>query len=483
MNIKAISTNVGKALLVSALFMFLSVIVSLLNGRDSALGPLLISFIITFTVGAFPFIFVRKTYPVTMRDGYLIIFLSWVLSFIFGMLPYVLWGGEFTLVNAWFESVSGYTTTGATILTDIEAVPKSLLFWRSSTHFIGGLGVVVFLLLVLPDASPFRLRLTNLEISSLSREGYRFRSAQTVRIIFCVYIGLAAVETLLLWMAGMSLFDALNHSFSTVATGGFSTHNASIAYFNSDLISAIVLFFMVISAMHFGVIYAVVVKGSFKVLRSPVIKYYLSFLAVLTVLLSISLRVNGNCGSWARALFESAFQIAAFTTTTGFGLTDNASYPLFAGALLMFACIQCGCSGSTSGGLKADRVLIVGKGLAAEIKRMLHPSSVSQVRVGGHPIADSTVKSILLFVVVYFITIFISAILMMACGMDGLEAVSGAIASVGNVGLALGSIGTMGNYSAVPVMAKLICCLDMFLGRVEIFPVLTVFSMIFERQK
>ncbi len=186
MNIKVISMNVGRALLVSALFMFLSMVVSVLNGMDSAFGPLAISFIITFIFGAFPFIFVRQSPAISVRDGFLIIVLSWLLSFIFGMLPYVLWGGEFSLVNAWFESVSGYTTTGSTILTDIERLPKSLLFWRSSTHFIGGLGVVVFLLLVLPTASPFRFKLTNIEQSSLSREGYRYRSMSTVYVMVSI---------------------------------------------------------------------------------------------------------------------------------------------------------------------------------------------------------------------------------------------------------------------------------------------------------
>ena len=182
MNVKAISLNVGKALLVSALFMFLSIIVSIIEGYDSAFTPLLISFIITLIVGAFPFIFVRKNEALSLNDGFLTIFLSWMLSFIFGMLPYVLWGGEFTLINAWFESVSGYTTTGATILTDVEALPKSLLFWRSSTHFIGGLGVIVFLLLVMPQASPYRLKLTNMEMSALSKGGYRYNSAKVIRV-------------------------------------------------------------------------------------------------------------------------------------------------------------------------------------------------------------------------------------------------------------------------------------------------------------
>ena len=190
MNLKVISRNVGFALLTSAFFMFLSIIVSMSRGNDSALAALIISFVITFTVGVFPFIFVRSTERISLKDGYMIIVLSWSLSFIFGMLPYLLWGGPFTVVNSLFESVSGYTTTGATILEEVEALPDSLLFWRSSTHFIGGLGVVVFLLLIIPSSSPVRLRLTNLEISSLSREGYRSRANKTVIIYSSVYFAL-----------------------------------------------------------------------------------------------------------------------------------------------------------------------------------------------------------------------------------------------------------------------------------------------------
>ena len=182
MNIKVISRYVGYALLVSALFMFLSILVSVANGNDSALAALMISFTLTFTVGIFPFFFVRKTSAINLKEGYLIIVLSWILSFIFGMLPYALWGGPFTIVNAWFESVSGFTTTGATILEDVESLPNSLIFWRSSTHFIGGLGVVVFLLLIIPSSSQMKLRLTNLELSSLSKSGYRSGSGKIVYI-------------------------------------------------------------------------------------------------------------------------------------------------------------------------------------------------------------------------------------------------------------------------------------------------------------
>jgi len=186
MNIKAISSNVGKALLVNALFMLVSIIVSISDGMDEAFAPLAVSFIITSILGAFPLIFVRHGYENSVKDGYITIVVAWLMSFIVGMLPYVLYGGEFTLVNAWFESVSGYTTTGSTILTDIESLPRSLLFWRSSTHFIGGLGVVVFLLLIMPGGSSFKFRLSDLEVSSLSRYGYRYRRTNVPRIMLSV---------------------------------------------------------------------------------------------------------------------------------------------------------------------------------------------------------------------------------------------------------------------------------------------------------
>ena len=286
MDIKVISKNVGIALLVSALFMFLSMMVSIADGGDSSLGPLAISFIITFIVGVFPQIFVRKTSAISLKDGYMIIVLSWMLSFVFGMLPYVLWGGEFTLINAWFESVSGYTTTGSTILTDVESLPRGLVFWRSSTHFIGGLGVVVFLLLIMPDASPFRFRLTNMELSSLSREGYRFRSMKTVNVIAFVYVGLAILETLCLMLAGMPFFDAVNHSFSTVATGGFSTRNMSIMYYDSVAIEAVIIVFMLLSSIHFGLLFAVFATRSLKPFGQPVVKFFLGTTAVLSVLVT-----------------------------------------------------------------------------------------------------------------------------------------------------------------------------------------------------
>ena len=381
MNVKAISVNVGKALLVSALFMLLSIAVSVLNGLDAAFTPLTISFIITLLVGAFPFIFIRNTPAMTLTDGYLTIVLSWLLSFIFGMLPYVLYGGEFTLINAWFESVSGYTTTGSTILNDIEALPKGLLFWRSSTHYIGGLGVVVFLLLVMPQASPYRLKLTNMEMSTLSKGGYKYKSSKIVRIITGVYVGFTIACALSLWAAGMSLFDAVNHSFSIVATGGFSTRNMSIGYYQSDLINLIVIFFMAVCAMHFGLIYAVFATGSLKPMKNSVVGYYFGSITVCSLIVMFVLMIQGGYDSWGRAAVDSAFTVVSYMSTAGFGICDNSTWPWFAGLVLLFVSLQCGCSGSTTGGIKVDRILIAFKGIGNEIKRRLHPSAVYQVRM------------------------------------------------------------------------------------------------------
>lgn len=482
MTVKAISTNIGKALLINALFMLISILVAVFNGMDSGFTPMVISFLVTAITGIFPFIFVKDKPSTTLHSGYLTIVFSWILSFMFGMLPYVLWGGEFTLANAWFESVSGYTTTGSTILTDIEALPKSLLFWRSSTHFIGGLGVIVFLLMVLPDSSPFKLRLTNLELSSLSKEGYRYKSGKTARVMVSVYICLTIAETLCLWAAGMTLFDAVNHAFSTVATGGFSTKNASVMHFDSAAIDIIITVFMALSSLHFGVLFAVVAKRSLKPLRNPISRYYICVIAVFSIIIACCLKIQGGYQTWGKSLLDATFQTVSFISTTGFGQADNAAWPLLANAILLFAAFHCGCSGSTTGGIKADRMFISLKAAYGDIQKRLHPTSLFRTKVGGRALDEDTVSSVFLYIVLYIITLFLSFVIVLICGLDIAEAFSGTVASLGNVGPGVGQLGTMGNYASLPAVVKFIFTIDMFLGRVEIFPILIVLSMIRNRK-
>ena len=481
MNLKVISRNTGMALLVSSLFMLVAVGISLIDGGDSALAPLLISFALTFTVGIFPFIFVRKTEHITLKDGYMIIFLSWMLSFLFGMLPYALWGGPFTLANAWFESVSGFTTTGATILEDVEALPRSLLFWRSSTHFIGGLGVVVFLLLIIPSSSPVRLRLTNMELSSLSREDYRSRANKTVSIFARVYLVLFAVAFLSYWAAGMSPFDAVNHAFSVCATGGFSTRNLSVGAFDSTLISVLTIVFMTVASLHFGLLFMCFVSRSLRPLNNPVIRFFLLSLAGGSILSAFSLKMQGTVDTWGRAFLDATFHLVSYTSTSGLAISDNSNWPMLPCFILIIGSLVCGCAGSTTCGLKTDRVIVLFKSIRMQIVKTLYPSSVVEVRFGKRILRNEEIYPQILYIALFFLLIGISSILCVIIGDPNQHALLGSIASLTNVGPSLGSIGSFGNYNAEPNALKFIFSFDMFLGRVEIYPVLAVLSSIFRK--
>lgn len=483
MNLKVISRNVGFALLASAFFMFLSILVSISNGNDSALAALIISFTITFIVGIFPFIFVRKSSNISLKDGYMIIVLSWTLSFIFGMLPYVLWGGPFSVINALFEAVSGYTTTGGTVLANVEQLPDSLLFWRSSTHFIGGLGVVVFLLLIIPSSSPVRLRLTNMEVSSLSREGYKTRTNKTVWVFTAVYFGITICAFLCYWLAGMSPFDAINHAFGVVATGGFSTKNLSIASFGSPLINIVTIFFMFISSIHFGIIYMVFASRSFKPLNNPVLKFYAGTILVAALLVAFSLKMSSAGFTWGESFMTGFFHVVSSISTTGFAISDNNTWPLFACIITVLITVPCGMAGSTTGGIKMDRMLLMFKSVGQQVKSSMHPSSINQVHIGNHMLGNNEIYPHIVFIGLYFITIAASMALTILSGMDVQNSLAASISCLSNVGPAMESAGTMGNYSGVPVLAKIVFIVDMFLGRVEIYPVLAVVTMAFNGRK
>ena len=482
MNIKVISRYVGYALLVSALFMFLSILVSVANGNDSALAALMISFTLTFTVGIFPFFFVRKTSAINLKEGYLIIVLSWILSFIFGMLPYALWGGPFTIVNAWFESVSGFTTTGATILEDVESLPNSLIFWRSSTHFIGGLGVVVFLLLIIPSSSQMKLRLTNLELSSLSKSGYRSGSGKIVYIFTYVYFGMAVASFLLYMLAGMSPFDAVNHAMSVTATGGFSTRNLSIGSFNSIPIDLITMFFMLLSSVHFGMTYVAIITKSLKPFRNEVFKFYVWNLLIVSMIVSVSLKIQGVEHAWGQAFLSGSFHVLSYASTSGFGIGDNSTWPVLPSVMLVFAGITCGMAGSTSGGIKCDRVLVLLKEIKYRLRCMLHPASVNEVRVNGRVVNQEVIAPHILYLALYLLLIIFSLALNLLFNPHNTNAVAATFTSLSNVGPSVGELGAVGNFNAEPVGSKIMYTIDMFLGRVEIYPVLAVVMMVFSKR-
>ncbi|HPB78268.1 MAG TPA: TrkH family potassium uptake protein [Bacteroidales bacterium] len=473
---QVIARYMGLVLLVNALFMFIAVIISAIYGFDTGFSPLLLSAVITATIGSFPYIFVRESSEVTTREGYVIVVLSWVLSCLFGMLPYLLWGGEFILINAWYESVSGYTTTGGTILTNIEAIPHSLLFWRASTHWIGGMGVVLFMLLILPEVSSIRLKLSRIEISSLSQESYHFRAIESVRVIAYVYFGLTLLETIALWISGMSLFDAICHSFATIATGGFSTRNNSVAYYDSVLIETIIIVFMTLSALNFGMIFLLVAKGSLLLFKSPVTRYYIAALLSGSTLVSLNLGLTGTYDSLGDSFRFGFFQTFSLATSTGFASADSSMWPNFSILLLIFFSLQCACSGSTSGGIKADRILISYYSIKAHITKRLHPRSVVPTRVGGHAIDPDTVSEVNLFIVFYLLCVLTASLLITLTGVDIMDAVSSTIAHIGNVGPGFGNVGSMSNYHLFNGFSKFVLTIIMILGRIELFGFFILFS-------
>ena len=481
MNLSVVARNIGIALLSNAVFMFLGVIVSIVYGFDSSFSPLLLSGVITLIAGLFPLVFVRKSNSINAKEGFTIVVFAWVLSCLFGMLPYVLWGGEFTLINAWYESVSGYTTCGGTILSDVESLPKGLLFWRSSTHFLGGLGIVVFMLLVLPSVSSFSKRLKDVETSSLSQENYRFRTKQTIYVMFSVYFGITIAETLCLMLAGMDFFNAINHAFSTVATGGFSTLNDSVKGFDSVLIEYIIIFFMLLSGLHFGLIYSSVTTRSLKIFRSPVVRYYIACVFVFSVAIAVNLLAAKVETNWGEAISHSLFQAVSVSTSTGFATSEISTWPNFAMLLMLFLMIQGACSGSTTGGVKADRFLIFFKSIKAQLKKYVHPNAVMPVKVGKHTVDYDLVSSVNLFILFYFLILFAGTLVLTLLGVGMEDAVSSVISNTGNVGVAFGEVGSFGNYGYFPAAAKFVLALLMLIGRFEIFSFIVIF-VIYKRR-
>lgn len=474
MNLGIISRNVGIALICNAIFMLLSAGVAALYSFDSSFSPLVLSALITGIFGIFPLIFVRRSRDINTREGLAILLLAWLLSCIFGMLPYVLWGGEFSLVNAWFESASGITTTGATILQDIEALPHGLLFWRSSSHYIGGLGVVVFIMMILPSFGSVRFRMSKMDVLDVSRENYHYVSNKYVRVIVTVYAGITILSFVSLLLAGMPLFDAANHALSVTATGGFSTRNASIAAFDSPLIEGILIFFMIVATLHFGLIYASFASRSFKVLRNPVTKFYLFTILLAGLAVTLDLYFSHTVDGFLQALREGFFEVTATISTTGFAIADTNGWPVFTTLILLFVAMQCGCSGSTTSGLRSDRVLILMQACRAQIVKFAHPNAVVHVRTGGTIIERDLLESVTTFTILYLFFTFIGGLIYSLFGFDLLESMGISIAMMSNVGPAFGSVGTMANFAAVPALAKVIMGIQMIIGRLGIVSILMI---------
>lgn len=465
----------GYILLFNALFLFIAAMISFAH-QENSLNALLFSAVVTAIMGSFPQIFVEKIEEISFYEGLTISVLGWILTCVVGMIPYIIWGGEFTLANALFESVSGYTTTGSSTLTNVEILPKGLLFWRSSTTFIGGVGIILFVLLVLPEKKGVQSSFYRSEVSDLSKMSFRTRSRHIVRIIATVYFSLIIAETILLKILGMSFFDAICHSFSTIATAGFSTRNLSIASYNNIWIEIVIMIFMLVSSMHFGLVYATMTRQKFNIFTSRPTRAYMGVIVAGILLVTLQLTHEKFFG-FGESLRYASFQVISLASTTGLVTADTSVWPVFSIILLCYFTIQCGMVGSTAGGIKFDRIYLFFQSVSKQLKLILHPNGVYAVKMDKQVIEQDLELQIMVFILLYIVTFTITTLLLAAMGIDGMTAFSASIATIGNVGPGFGEVSSFGNFAHLPDAAKYLLSANMLLGRLEIMNVFALFMM------
>lgn len=477
MRLSVVLRYVGFVMLFMALFMLLSAIVAAVNHYDSSFYPLLLSSLLTALFGLFPMIFVERIEQLSTKEGYCIVVCSWLAACVVSMFPYLMWGGEFTLLNAWFESVSSFTTTGASILNDVEALPRGLMFWRMSSTWIGGVGVVMFALVVLPSLGRSKMTLTSVEMSNLAKDNFRYRTQMIVQILMVVYVGLTALTTLLLKLAGMTWFDAVCQAMSACATSGFSTKNASIAFWDSALIETILIVVMAVAGIHFGLIYATVTGKRNNIFRSEVTRYYLGMLLGGSIVIALSLWISGIYPDPITAFRYAAFQFTTLTTSTGFATADTNLWPPLAILVLIFGSFVCACSGSTTGGIKFNRLVIAAKMLRARLQQQQHPNAVIRIRVDGVLQEDTVMSAVPVFIVAYLLLLFAGAMINAMCGVDLMTSFSASLACISNVGPGFGQVGSLENYADLPAVSRFTGSILMLFGRLEIFGLIQLFFL------
>ena len=464
---------IGLLLAFESILLLACCCVSMIYGERDLMS-FIVSFAVCLSVSAILVVYGRRRKCAMSRnEGYIVVALSWVFFSVFGMVPY-LWGGFIpNITDAFFETMSGFTTTGATILDNIESMPHGILFWRSLTQWIGGLGIVCFTIVLLPGFGASSQMLYLSEATGVTHNKLYPKTRVMARYIFMVYILLTAVESALLMAGGMGLFDALCHSMTTTATGGFSTKQESIAYWHSPYIEYVVSIFMLLSAINFS-LYIVAFKSKWKKPREFVeLKWFACSVGLLTLIISAVLFLN-NGYSAEEAFRKSLFQVATCHTSCGFATDDYNLWPPFTWMLLIFAMLSGGCTGSTSGGVKNLRLIIIANCIRNQFRQILHPRAVLPVKVGGL-FDNKLLTTVLVFFAAYLSVAFIGWTLLMAFGVGFTEAMSTVISSMGNVGPGLGSFGPAFSWAALPDAAKWILSSLMLIGRLEIFGFLLIF--------
>lgn len=473
----------GCLLFIEATFMVLCTLMSVYYQEDD-LSAFIFSTLITTGAGI-PLVYAGKgaERKLSRRDGYIIVTFAWIIISIFGTLPYYISGYIPNITNAFFETMSGFTTTGASILNDIESLPHALLFWRSLTQWIGGMGIVIFTIAVLPIFGVGGVQLFAAEATGTKLDKVSPRISVTAKWIWTIYLGLTIAATVALSLGGMSVFESVCHAMSTTATGGFSTRQGSIAAFNSSYIEYVILIFMFLSGINFSLLYLFFLKGKVrKLFQDTELKWYISTVLFFTVLITIGLLISSSI-SIEEAFRKASFLVVSLQTTCGFITAD---YMQWAPPLWMLTTIitYCGaCAGSTSGGIKCIRSVIMARIAKNEFKHIIHPNAVLPVRVNRAVVSSTTKSTVLSFMVVFLLLVFAGWFTMMVIGLDFDDAYSVVISSLANVGPGIGMCGPAFSWDALPDAAKWLSTLFMLIGRLELFTVLLLLTPGFWRKR
>lgn len=482
-NWKVITSFWGALLVINGLFMMSAIIPGLLMNDEFGWKALLISGSASALLGTFMHFFAQDhNKTIGKKDGYLIVSFGWILLTLSGCLPYIISGTIPSFAGAIFETISGYTTTGASVLSDIESVAPSILMWRSITHWIGGMGIIVLTVAILPILGIGGMQLFSAEAPGVTTDKLHPRITDTAKRLWFIYVGLTFVETILLKLAGMTWFDALNHSMATISTGGFSTKNDSIAAYSSPLIQYIIIFFMFMSGVNFALTYWGLKGKLDKIYKNEEFKFYLGVSIFSTLLVTLVLMMNGST-NWGleQAFRNSLFQVVSIITTTGFVTADltNVSHAYSLKIIFFFLLFLGGSAGSTAGGIKIVRHLVIFKNSWLEFKRLLHPSGIIPVRYNDSSVHGRITFNVMAFIISYLMIFGFGSMVMSLTGLDFESAIGSAATSLGNVGPAIGSVCPVCNFGHVSSFGKLFLSFLMLIGRLEIFTVLMLFTPFF----
>tara|TARA_B100002052_G_scaffold271982_1_gene273276 strand:+ start:903 stop:2405 length:1503 start_codon:yes stop_codon:yes gene_type:complete len=492
-NYRLISYIIGLLLLFNSAAILITSFVSFLL-EDGFFNNIIYAALLCLAIGSIIMFFSKNpTKVINRRDGYLIVVFGWLTMVFSGTLPYVFTDTINNIPDLIFETMSGYTTTGSSIISDIESLPESIIFWRSMTHWLGGMGIIVLAIAILPLLGIGGMQLFSAEVpgSGISGDKIHPRISNTAKRLWFIYIGLTLAETLLLNFAGMSLFDAINHSMSNIATGGFSTKNDSLSHWNSiPLIQYIIVFFMILAGTNFLLIYLSIIGKFKKLIYNTEFIWFIVlisfFVVITTIILNTNIDLNSTnfdhpqvYGKLEASFRHALFQVVAVMTTTGFVTGDFAGWSPFL-TMLFFGLMFFGASsGSTSGGIKISRHLILIKNGFLEFKRSLHPNAILPLRYNHSVVKKEVVVNILAFFMLYLILFIIGAVVLSTQGLDFISSIGGSAASIGNVGPALGDIGPAFDYEHITGFAKIWCSFLMLVGRLELFTILIIFTPYF----